>query len=166
MFHCFPNVISIKTSLNISPWMRMGFPEVFKELTLWANSFYKSESPYVCLCVCVFVCPSHFLTPFNGIFAPTSRIPMSKLFRFLGSLGKNNGKKWSQIWKLLFIKGVISPRQKKFFTDLESLGKSNGKMGFQIWKLLFIKGVKLQRWKKFFPSNFIGTSSLRKPTSR
>ena len=60
---------------------------------------------------------SVFLTPFNNLFAPTSRSPMSKLFRVSESLGKSNGKKWSQIWKLLLIKGVKSPRKKKFFTD-------------------------------------------------
>ena len=52
---------------------------------------------YVCVFVCLYVFPSHFLTPFNGLFAPTSRSPMSKLFRYLESLGKSNGKKWSQI---------------------------------------------------------------------
>ena len=58
-----------------------------------------------------------FLTLFNGLFAPTSWNPLFKLFRFLEFLGKSNGKKWSQIWKLLLIKGAKSPRQKKFFTD-------------------------------------------------
>ena len=38
-----------------------------------------------------------FLTPFNGIFAPTSWSQMSQLFRCLEFLGKSNGKKWSQI---------------------------------------------------------------------
>ena len=38
-----------------------------KESALWADSFYKSKCPHVCL----FVCPSHFLTPFNSLFAPT-----------------------------------------------------------------------------------------------
>ena len=47
-----------------------------------------------------------FLTLFKGLFAPTSQSQMFKLFRFLESLGKSNGKKWSQIWKLLLIKGV------------------------------------------------------------
>ena len=40
---------------------------------------------------------SVFLTPFNDIFAPISCSPMSKLVRFLESLGKSNGKNWSQI---------------------------------------------------------------------
>ena len=59
--------------LNYTP---CPFPEIiFKESTLWADSFYKSKCPCVCLSV----------------------------------------KKWSQIWKLLFIKGVKLPWQKKFF---------------------------------------------------
>ena len=56
-----------------------------------------------------------FLTLFNGLFAPTSRNPMSKLFRLSESLGKSNGKKWSQIWKLLLINGVKLLRRKKKF---------------------------------------------------
>ena len=38
-----------------------------------------------------------FFTLFNGLFAPNSPGPMSELLRFLGSLGKSNGKKWSHI---------------------------------------------------------------------
>ena len=47
-----------------------------------------------------------------GLFASYSRSPMSKLFRFLETSGKSNGKKWSQIGKLLLIKGVRSMRKK------------------------------------------------------
>ena len=43
--------------------------------------------------VCLCVCPSHFLTPFNGLFAPTYRSPMSKLFRYSESLGNSSGEK-------------------------------------------------------------------------
>ena len=102
---------------------------------------------------------------------------MSKLFRFLESLGKSNGKKWSHIGKLFLMKGVKSPRQNKFFTDVflhlftpfkrlfaptswspmsklfrfsKSLGKTNVKKWSQIWKLLLIKVVKSPRKKKFF----------------
>ena len=42
----------------------------------------------VCLFFCLSVCPSHFLTPFNGLFAPISWSPMSKSLRFLESFGK------------------------------------------------------------------------------
>ena len=43
---------------------------------------------------------SHFFTfgvPFNGLFAPTSQSRMSNIFRDSESLGKSNGKKWSNI---------------------------------------------------------------------
>ena len=51
--------------------------------------------------------------PFKRLFAPTYWSPMSRLFRFLEFFGKSNGKKWSQIWKLLLLKGVKSPHNKK-----------------------------------------------------
>ena len=56
---------------------------------------------------------SVFLTQFNGLFAPTSRSLMSKNFRDSESLGKSNGKKWSNIWNFLFASGLKSPREKK-----------------------------------------------------
>ena len=43
---------------------------------------------------------SHFFTfevPFNGLFAPTSQSRMSNIVRDSESLGKSNGKKWSNI---------------------------------------------------------------------
>ena len=40
---------------------------------------------------------------------------MSKLFRFCKSLGKINGKKGSQVWILLLIKGVKLPCKKVWF---------------------------------------------------
>ena len=50
-----------------------------------------------------------------GPLAPTSQSQMSKTFRDSESVGKSNEKKWSQIGKLLLIKGVRSPRKKSFF---------------------------------------------------
>ena len=50
---------------------------------------------------------------FNGLFAPTSRNRMSNIFRDSESLGKSNGKKWSNIWTFLFQSGLKSPRKKK-----------------------------------------------------
>ena len=61
---------------------------------------------------------SHFFTfevPFNGLFAPTSQSRMSNIFRDLESLGKRNGKKWSNIWTFLFGSGLKWPCKKKFF---------------------------------------------------
>ena len=69
----------------------------------------------VCVCVCLFVCPFTFESPFNGLFAPTSRSQMSNIFRDSESLRKSNGKKWSNIWTFLFGNGLKSPRKKKFF---------------------------------------------------
>ena len=87
---------------------------IFKESARWADSFYKSKCSYVCLSVCLSVCMSHFLTPFYGLFALTSQSPMSKLFIYSESVRKSNGKKWSQIWKLLLKNGVKLPKKKKF----------------------------------------------------
>ena len=74
-----------------------------------------SISQNVCLSVCLFVCPFTFEVPFNGLFAPTSRSRMSNILRDLESLGKSNGKKWSNIWTFLFENCLKSPRKKKVF---------------------------------------------------
>ena len=55
----------------------------------------------------------HLFTLFKRLFAPHSKSPMSKLLRFLESLGENYGKKWSQIGKFLLIKGLKSLHNKK-----------------------------------------------------
>ena len=52
-------------------------------------------------------------TLFKHLFA--AHFLKSKLFRFFGSLGKSNKKKWSQNWKLFLIKGVKLPRKKKMY---------------------------------------------------
>ena len=70
---------------------------IFKASALWADAFYKSICPSVCLFVCLSVCLFTFEVPFKRLFAPTSRSRMSKIFRDSESLGKSNGKKWSQI---------------------------------------------------------------------
>ena len=46
---------------------------------------------------------------FNCLFDPTSRSRMSNIFRDSESLGKSNGKKWSNIWTFLFGSGLKSP---------------------------------------------------------
>ena len=125
---------------------------------------------------------------FNGLFAPTFRSRMSNIFRDSGSLGKSNGKKWSQIWTFLFENCLKLPRKKRvfsltFFTfevpfnglfaptswswmsnilrDLESLGKSNGKKWSQIWTFLFENFLKLPRKKKFFSLTFFSLLKYR-----
>ena len=45
---------------------------LFKASALWADAFYKSKCPYVCLCVRLSVCVSTFEVPFKRLFAPTS----------------------------------------------------------------------------------------------
>ena len=42
--------------------------KIFKASALWADAFYKSKCPSVCMFVCLFT----FEVPFNGLFAPTS----------------------------------------------------------------------------------------------
>ena len=61
---------------------------IFKALALWADTFYKSKCPYVCLFVCLSVCVFTFEAPFNSLFAPTSQSWMSNIFRDLESLGE------------------------------------------------------------------------------
>ena len=59
----------------------------------------------ICFCfVCFSVCHTLF-TLLKGLFAPTSQSLMSKLFRYSESLGKSNGKKWSQSWTFLLKNG-------------------------------------------------------------
>ena len=73
----------------------------FASLHSWEENFSKNRpsgpiisiSQNVRMFVCLFVCLSHFLTPFNGLCPPTSQIPISWLFRYSESLGKNNRKK-------------------------------------------------------------------------
>ena len=60
-------------------------------------SISRNVRPCVRLSVCLFVRLFTFEVPFKRLFAPTSRSRMSKIFRESESLGKSNGKKWSQI---------------------------------------------------------------------
>ena len=64
--------------------------------------------------VCVCVCPSvHLLRYHFNIFFPTFQRPISKDFTGLEFFGESNGMKWSQIRKLLLVKGVKLQRNKK-----------------------------------------------------
>ena len=67
------------------------YTKVFRASALWADAFYKSKCPYVCLSVCLSVCLFTFEVLFNSLFAPTSRSWMSNNFRDSESLGKSNG---------------------------------------------------------------------------
>ena len=53
----------------------------------------------------------HLFTPSKGLFAPTSQSPMSIFFR--NPWEKSNRKKWCHIVKLLLIKDLKSPHEKK-----------------------------------------------------
>ena len=141
-----------------------------------------SVCPSVCPSVRLSVCVFTFEVPFNGHFALTFRSRMSNIFRDLESLGKSNGKKWSQIWTFLFENCLKSAHKKKFFFldsftfevsfnslfaptswsrmsnilgDSESLGKSNGKKWSQIWTFLFESCLKSPRKKKVFFSSLL-----------
>ena len=61
--------------------------------------------------VCVFT----FEVPFKRLFAPTFRSRMSNIFTDSESLGKSNGKKWSQIGTFLFGNDLKLRRKKLFF---------------------------------------------------
>ena len=67
---------------------------------VWADAFYKSK----CLWVCLFVCLSvrrTFSLRLTVFLPPLPEVQCPKCLDFQKSLGKNNGRKWSQIWKLL-----------------------------------------------------------------
>ena len=63
---------------------------------------------FVRLSVRLSVCVFTFEVPFKRLFAPTSQSRMSNYFRDSESLGKSNGKKWSQIGTFLFGSGLKS----------------------------------------------------------
>ena len=79
------------------------------------------------MCVCVFVCVCvHFWGTVSTYFCPHFLKSDVQSFRDSESLVKSNEKKWSQIWKLLLIKGVKSSRKKKiviFFTKVALLSR-------------------------------------------
>ena len=62
-----------------------------------------------------------FLVFFNSLFAPTSRSRMCNIFRDSESVGKSNGKKWSQIWTFFVWKLSKIAAQKKKFSSLFSV---------------------------------------------
>ena len=43
---------------------------IFKTSALWADAFYKSKCPFVCLSVCLSVCVFTFEVPFKRLFFP------------------------------------------------------------------------------------------------
>ena len=74
-----------------------------------------SMSWNVCLSLCLSVHVFTFEVPFKRLFAPISQKRMSNIFRDPESLGKSNGKKWSQIWTFMFGNGLKLPNKNKYF---------------------------------------------------
>ena len=66
----------------------------------------------MCLCVCVCSLLRH---RFNVFLPPLPKVVCPKNLDIKNPWGKSNGKKWSQIGKLLLIKGVKLPRKKCLF---------------------------------------------------
>ena len=95
----FSNQVKPINILNQEKHEKYG---IFKASALWADVFYKSKCLSVCRSVRPSVCVFTFEVPLKHLFAPTSRSRMSHTFRYSESLGKSNGKKWSQIWTFLF----------------------------------------------------------------
>ena len=107
--HWCPKWANTKVTWQLSKMRVRGVKATFGQCP-------KEKGLFLCLPLLSRIClVTVFLTSFNGLSVPISGSPMSKLFRLSESLGKSNVKKWSQIWKLLLIKCVKSPRQKKFF---------------------------------------------------
>ena len=77
----------------------------------------------------------------NVFLPPFSQSRMSNIFRDSESLGKSNGKKWSQIWTFLFKTCLKSPRKKSLF--LFCLTKHGGNHASQWIRDLWSKGVSL-----------------------
>ena len=111
--------------------------------------------PSVRLCVCLFT----FEVPFNGLFAPSSRSRMSNIFRDSESLGKSNGKKWSQMWTFFFLKIVLNLRAKKSFF----LHFFFGLLRFSVFfNGLFAPTSQSQMSNIFRDSEFLGKSNGKK----
>ena len=66
--------------------------EVVSDLNIFVKKWFKIAAAKKVLKIFF-----HLFTPFKPLFVPVSQKPMYKLLRFLESLGKTNGKKWSQI---------------------------------------------------------------------
>ena len=84
----------------------------------------------VCVSVCLSVRVFTFEVLFKRLFAPTSRSWMFNIFRDSESLGKSNGKKWSQIRTFLFESGFKLPNKKNSFFWLILLYKIRWKPRF------------------------------------
>ena len=120
------------------------------------NSFVRKLSKIAAQKKVFFLTFFTFEVPFNGLFAPTSRNRMPNIFRVSESLGKSNGKKWSQIWTFLFENCLKSQQKKILFFSLFLLLRYRltvflpplPEVGCPIF--LFGSGLKSPRKKSFF----------------
>ena len=112
---CYISLICAALYICVKPGRGLGGQKsgVFKAWALWAIAFQVNFS--ISVSVCVSICLFTFEVPFKCIFAPTSKIWMSKSFKDFKSFRKSNGKKLSQISKLLLMKGVKLLRKKVCF---------------------------------------------------
>ena len=109
----------------------------------WPSGPMLSISRNVRLSVCPSVRVFTFEVPFKHIFAPISWSRMSKIFRDSESLGKINGKKWSQIWTFLFESCLKLRRKKKSFLCWFCLTKHGGNHASRWIRDLWSKGILL-----------------------
>ena len=113
------------------------------------------------VCVRLSVCLFTFEVPFNGLFAPTSRSRMSNIFTDSESLGKSNGKKWSQIWTFLFENCRKSRHKKKFFfSTFFTFSQSSSVFG--LFNGLFAPTFQSRMSNIFTDSEFLGKSNGKK----
>ena len=63
------------------------YTRVFKASALWADAFYKSKCPYVCLFVCLFVC-SLLRYRLNVFLPPLPEVRCPKFLQILNPWGK------------------------------------------------------------------------------
>ena len=106
---------SHRVAISVCLFVYMSFCAIGCSFFFKAWALYFSKCPSVSVSVCPSVCLFTFEVLFKRLFAPTSQSWRSNIFKDSESLGKSNGKKWSQIWTFLFGNGLKSPNKKKFF---------------------------------------------------
>ena len=94
----------------------------------------------VCLSICPSVCLFTFEVLFKRLFVPTSQSRRSNIFRDLESLGKSNGKKWSQIWTFFYGSSLKSPRKKTFVFFADFAIQTCWKLHFPMDERPLVKG--------------------------
>ena len=114
IYSCTQKFEQFKNFTTFFYQIELSVYEIFKASALWADAFYKSKCLSVCLCVWLSVC-SLLRYCLTVSLPPLLKVGCQIFFRDSESLGKRNGKNWSNIWTFLFGNGIKSPRKKKFF---------------------------------------------------